>query len=454
MNKVYKTVWNALRHCLVVVSEATKSASQRGSTSYAQGSEIGVSSPMKSVGFKHSKLALITLCLISCFGTAYAKTGHVEIASDKTVVNGEVSAGGYIWVREGVTLTMKNSKVELHGNSGDYPIHNDILENKGSIYFTGSNGGIRYYQGKYYYDVYAQNYNYMEFAQGSSLQSTTSLMNTQNFSSGTMVFDNGSINMTAGKFSNEGQLILRNNSTAKVTTAFVNTGTITLDSGSTFTTSKLNSDNGSVVLRGGSLNIDSNSVIKSLEFVGGTLKNGSAQNLTASSGKGTLNQNSYTANSLLTVTGGTNSGNIYSNNGLTVNGSITNNGYWKVANSLNFGGNGKFNQNLGTLEIVGDNLLFTDSEAWKPELSTISLSSQVPDEINTITTEYFMRFLPGEVREELKGHLSVSGNGVVKVTGVNLTTTERDALVSAFKETFFIRFPKAFPQLSVLWLWA
>lgn len=369
-------------------------------------------------------------------------------------MNGEVSAGGYIWVREGVTLTMKNSKVELHGNSGDYPIHNDILENKGSIYFTGSNGGIRYYQGKYYYDVYAQNYNYMEFAQGSSLQSTTSLMNTQNFSSGTMVFDNGSINMTAGKFSNEGQLILRNNSTAKVTTAFVNTGTITLDSGSTFTTSKLNSDNGSVVLRGGSLNIDSNSVIKSLEFAGGTLKNGSAQNLTASSGKGTLNQNSYTANSLLTVTGGTNSGNIYSNNGLTVNGSITNNGYWKVANSLNFGGNGKFNQNLGTLEIVGDNLLFTDSEAWKPELSTISLSSQVPDEINTITTEYFMRFLPGEVREELKGHLSVSGNGVVKVTGVNLTTTERDALVSAFKETFFIRFPKAFPQLSVLWLWA
>ena len=351
-------------------------------------------------------------------------------------MNGEVSAGGYIWVREGVTLTMQNSKVELHGNSGDYPIHNDILENKGSIYFTGTNGGIRYYQGKYYYDVYAQNYNYMEFAQGSSLQSTTSLMNTQNFSSGTMVFDNGSINMTAGKFTNQGQLILRNNSTAKVTTAFVNTGTITLDSGSTFTTSKLNSDNGSVVLRGGSLNIDSNSVIKSLEFAGGTLNNGSAQNLTATSGKGTLNQNSYTANTLLTVTRGTNSGNIYSNNGLTVNGSITNNGYWKVANSLNFGGSGKFNQNSGTLEIVGDNLLFTDSEAWKPELSTISLSSQVPDEINTITTEYFMRFLPGEVREELKGHLSVSSNGVVKVTGVNLTTTERDALVSAFKETF------------------
>ncbi|WP_373691820.1 ESPR domain-containing protein, partial [Parasutterella secunda] len=54
MNKVYKTVWNALRHCLVVVSEATKSASQRGSTSYANGSEVGVSSPMKSVGFKHS----------------------------------------------------------------------------------------------------------------------------------------------------------------------------------------------------------------------------------------------------------------------------------------------------------------------------------------------------------------------------------------------------------------
>ena len=330
---------------------------------------------------------------------------------------------------------MKNSIVQLHGNSGDYPIHEDILQNRGRLLFSGSGGGIRYHQGKYRYDVFAQNYNYMEFTQGASIQSNYEQMYTQNFAGGVMVFDNGSINMTLGGFTNAGELTLRNHSTASVTTNFVNTGSITIDSNSSFNTSRLNSDNGTVVLKGGSLNIDANSAIRNLQFAGGTLNNGNAQRLTGSTGSGTLNQSTYTVNSLFTVNSGSNTGNIYANNGLTITGNVTNTGYWKIADSLAFNGNGKFNHNNGTLEIVGEDLLFTNSQVWKPELNTISMTENTPQEINTITTEYFMHFLPGDVKESLKGHLSIS-NGVVLVTNVNLTTTERDALTQAFKDTF------------------
>ena len=129
MNKVYKTVWNALRHCLVVVSEATKSASQRGSTSYANGSEIGVPSPKKSVGFKHSKLSLkllplsITLAfalpawstnlsgtISSNLYNTYGRTGSTyNFIGDTTITADQffdVTAGTVFRVQSGVTVNM------------------------------------------------------------------------------------------------------------------------------------------------------------------------------------------------------------------------------------------------------------------------------------------------------------------------------------------------------------
>ena len=58
MNKIFKTVWNTVRQCLVVVNEATNSASQRSGCSIKKGSEsVGKSGPC-IFGFKHSKLAL------------------------------------------------------------------------------------------------------------------------------------------------------------------------------------------------------------------------------------------------------------------------------------------------------------------------------------------------------------------------------------------------------------
>ena len=398
---------------------------------------------------------MLAIGLLVCFQNALADPGNIDINSSRTITNDSITPGGYLWIREGVELTMENSTILLHGNNKEYPYPNDVLENKGSIFFKGSGAGIRWHEPTPNRNsVYTRNYSYMEFSEGASFQQPMWTMYANNYVNGVMLFDNGKLNMTQGYFTNEGQMTFKNNSSASVTTNFVNKGIITLDSDSTFTTSKFNSDNGSVILNGGELDISNTSVIQSLTFGGGTLVNGDSQTITASSGSGSLNQATYTSDTLFTVESGSNAGTINANAGLEVTGEVVNTGNWKVSESLAIGDSGKFLHDNGTLEIVGENLLFTDSVSWKPELNTIGLSSSTHEEINTLSTEYFVQFLPGEVRESLKGHLVISEDGIVKVTGVTLTETERDTLTSAFKETFFIRFSKAFLKLSAPCLWA
>lgn len=47
MNKIYKTVWNALRHCLVVVNEATKSLGGQSSGSGRHQGSICAQTPAR-----------------------------------------------------------------------------------------------------------------------------------------------------------------------------------------------------------------------------------------------------------------------------------------------------------------------------------------------------------------------------------------------------------------------
>ena len=98
--------------------------------------------------------------------------------------------------------------------------------------------------------------------------------------------------------------------------------------------------------------------------------------------------------------------------------------------------------------------VFYDLKGTTPEeVKYIGLNSNLPQKIQTSLTEWFQTYLPGKTHRELLDFISFQGGKVV-VTNANLTTTQRDDLTTAFKETFFIRFPKAFPQLSALWLWA
>lgn len=69
MNKIYKTVWNALRHCLVVVNEATKSLGGQSSGSGRHQGSICAQTPARH-GIQSMK------CLASCF---FEKTKLVSI---------------------------------------------------------------------------------------------------------------------------------------------------------------------------------------------------------------------------------------------------------------------------------------------------------------------------------------------------------------------------------------
>ena len=65
MNKIYKTVWNAVRRCLVVVNEATKSLGGQSSGSGRHQGSICAQTPArhgiqskKCLGFKKSALSI------------------------------------------------------------------------------------------------------------------------------------------------------------------------------------------------------------------------------------------------------------------------------------------------------------------------------------------------------------------------------------------------------------
>ena len=87
------------------------------------------------------------------------------------------------------------------------------------------------------------------------------------------------------------------------------------------------------------------------------------------------------------------------------------------------------------------------------DVHIIGLNAKAPENVRTSLTEVFKKYVPGFVKEDLDQYASFEGGKVV-VNGDGLTTTQRDDLTKAFKETFFIRFPKAFLKLSALCFWA
>ena len=69
-------------------------------------------------------------------------------------------------------------------------------------------------------------------------------------------------------------------------------------------------------------------------------------------------------------------------------------------------------------------------------LSTVSLQAALPEETKTALTDLFRHYVPGTVAQSLIDHASFTGGKVI-VTGVNLTTTQRDDLVAGIQSKVF-----------------
>lgn len=135
------------------------------------------------------------------------------------------------------------------------------------------------------------------------------------------------------------------------------------------------------------------------------------------------------------LTGLSNQGSISFNN-LSLAGQTNNSGNISVTGLWSWSDGAKLNQTAGTTETQYANIFSSLGSEGPQELQYVSLNTPAPEEVKSELTEFFLEFVPGTVAESLANHASFTGGKVV-VTGVNITQTQADALVEAFKSKFF-----------------
>ena len=138
-------------------------------------------------------------------------------------------------------------------------------------------------------------------------------------------------------------------------------------------------------------------------------------------------------------------------NNLNLNGALSNTGATSVTGSLSFGASGQFNQSSGSLTTHLANLFDDVDVRAQQALNTIGLNAQLPEQMKSTLTDLFSNYVSGHLTQAILDHATFSGGKVV-ITGVDLTTTQRDDLATAFKETFFHNFQESFSQLLTPWL--
>lgn len=120
-----------------------------------------------------------------------------------------------------------------------------------------------------------------------------------------------------------------------------------------------------------------------------------------------------------------------------ISGSLNNTGSVNFQNGFEFAANGRLNSS-GTLQTNNAANIFDSlGSQGQTALSTVSLEAVLPEETKTALTDLFRHYVPGSVAQSLIDHASFTGGKVI-VTGVNLTTTQRDDLLQAFKAKFFL----------------
>ncbi|MBS5492041.1 MAG: ESPR domain-containing protein [Sutterella wadsworthensis] len=91
----------------------------------------------------------------------------------------------------------------------------------------------------------------------------------------------------------------------------------------------------------------------------------------------------------------------------------------------------------GTIETKIDSVFENIDGIANPNgLNTIGLTASVPEEVRNTITEIFKKYVSGDVIQNVLDRVTLQG-GKILISGVNLTTTQRDDLTKAFKERFF-----------------
>ena len=495
MNRIYKKVWNRARCSFVAVSEAVTSASQTGGKKaavIAAGTLIPFSALAATVvngdtnwndidHLFHDNGSSMILSdyqingsltvpnrgdgwTFIAFDCSHGDTGRpvqsLTVRDNMTIdnqaifilaghgsgrggSNGTLSVGGDLNVngslyfaadRGGETGSVQVNKVLRIGPSGtlgdsingnaspSISLTANVLDTSGTVDFKTGSGTVNF--GK----VIVRNGSYIEstavpmtITQGLELLGGT-YVNLNPIVVGQNV--GNYLVLGGGQFSNSPTITVKNNGSLSVTAGTYSFSTLTKDNGTlsnagTLTVTNFNQSGGS----------SSNS---------GNLTIGNANLYGSLSNTGTLKlTGTVTSRGNLTSTGILNNeGNWTEGSHYVVSGTLNNSGTVNFQNGFEFAANGRLNSS-GTLQTNNAANIFDSlGSQGQTALSTVTLQAALPEETKTALTDLFRHYVPGSVAQSLIDHASFTGGKII-VTGVNLTTTQRDDLVQAFKAKFF-----------------
>lgn len=193
-----------------------------------------------------------------------------------------------------------------------------------------------------------------------------------------------------------------------------NVGSITVNSGATFA---ILGDNASTRLAGNEFIADHGTLI----FGANGLASG-----------GTATNVSIVNNGTLKVFAGE-----FSINNLNLDGLLNNSGTLRL-NDFNMGNNGRL-VSSGTLQ-ADRSKLFSIEDSHIDGLNVVDLGRPQPQEVRQQLTEFFRKYVPEnqKVLDEIANHASFTGGKVI-VRNAHLTETQRDDLIKAFKDKFFLQ---------------
>ena len=300
------------------------------------------------------------------------------------------------------------------------------LVNHGTVSFA--NGGTSYstYGSVTNYGNFQQPSNNTVRVNGSFIQHS-GLLNTTApeiivGGTGSMMSIGGSLILNGGSLS--GQASLRQ----KANEFRINAGNFALN--------VLNKDNGSFV-NAGTFSVSNFNQSNGTASNSGNLTIGNANLYGSLTNTGTLSlTGTVTSRGNLTSSGTLNNrGNWTETAHYAISGSLNNSGAVNFQNGFEFASNGRLNSS-GTLQTNNAANIFDSlGRQGQTALSTVSLQAALSEEVKTSLTDLFRHYVPGTVAQSLIDHASFTGGKII-ITGVNLTTTQRDDLTKAFKAKF------------------
>ena len=245
------------------------------------------------------------------------------------------------------------------------------------------------------------------------------------------------IGQKIGKFSIGDSLVLSGGALANRALITQKAGNFVVEKGS-YSIETVNKENGAIS-NAGSLSVTNFTQSNGTTANIGNLTIGHADLYGSLSNTGTL---SLTGN--VTSRGNLSSSGTLNNRGswtetahYAISGNLNNTGSVNFQNGFEFATNGRLNSS-GTLQTNNAANIFDSlGRQGQTALSTVSLQAALPEETKTALTDLFRHYVPGSVAQSLIDHASFTGGKVI-VTGVNLTTTQRDDLLQAFKAKFFL----------------